>query len=117
ARGAKNWLTPASTSCRIAFCLISKAGRSKTSSRIDRIGGLSMAILSTDRLARPAIGPADGVAARPWVTGSRDLAVAYRVIRAEIDGLESLTGALDGTFETAVEACAAATGRIIVTGV
>src|SRR5260370_32251787 len=45
-----------------------------------------------------------------------DLAVARRVIRAEIAGLESLAAALDEAFQTAVEACAAAARRIIVTG-
>jgi ribonuclease D len=34
------WPAPASNSCRIAFCLISRAGRSKTSSHISRaVGG------------------------------------------------------------------------------
>ena len=46
-----------------------------------------------------------------------DLAVARRVIRAEIGGLESLAAALGGTFAAAVDFCAAARGRIIVTGV
>src|SRR5256886_15827517 len=50
------------------------------------------------------------------VAGSADLAVARRVIRAEISGLESLAEALDGAFEAAVDACAAARGRIVVTG-
>ena len=47
---------------------------------------------------------------------SADLAVARRVIRAEISGLESLAEALDGAFEAAVDACAAVRGRIVVTG-
>jgi len=46
-----------------------------------------------------------------------DLAVARRVIRAEIRGLETLTETLDGAFQTAVDVCAAVRGRIIVTGV
>lgn len=46
-----------------------------------------------------------------------DLAVARRVIRSEIGGLESLAEALDSTFKTAVDACAAARGRIVVTGI
>jgi arabinose-5-phosphate isomerase len=46
-----------------------------------------------------------------------DLAVARRVIRAEIGGLESLARALDGGFAAAVDLCAAVRGRIIVTGV
>jgi arabinose-5-phosphate isomerase len=49
-------------------------------------------------------------------TGTADLAVARRVIRAEIAGLESLAEALDGAFEAAVDTCAAARGRIVVTG-
>jgi arabinose-5-phosphate isomerase len=50
-------------------------------------------------------------------SGPSDLAVARRVIRAEICGLESLAKALDGAFQQAVNACAAVRGRIIVTGV
>lgn len=46
-----------------------------------------------------------------------DLAVARRVIRAEIGGLESLAGALDEAFAVAVDLGAAARGRIIVSGV
>ena len=49
-------------------------------------------------------------------TESADLAVARRVIRAEIAGLESLAETLDGAFEAAVDICAAARGRIVVTG-
>ena len=49
-------------------------------------------------------------------TGTADLAVARRVIRAEIAGLESLAEALDGAFEAAVDTCAAARGRLVVTG-
>lgn len=45
-----------------------------------------------------------------------DLAVARRVIRAEIGGLESLASALDSEFVRAADLCAAAKGRIIVTG-
>jgi arabinose-5-phosphate isomerase len=50
------------------------------------------------------------------VEESADLAVARHVIRAEICGLESLAAALDDGFEAAVDACAAARGRIVVTG-
>jgi arabinose-5-phosphate isomerase len=46
-----------------------------------------------------------------------DLAVARRVIRAEIGGLESLAAALDEEFARAADLCAAAKGRIIVTGI
>jgi arabinose-5-phosphate isomerase len=62
-------------------------------------------------------------AAQETVVGARmsnsklDLDVARRVIRAEIDGLKRLAGALDGAFAFAVAACAAVRGRIIVTGV
>ena len=49
--------------------------------------------------------------------GDTDLVVARRVIRAEICGLESLAETLDGAFQTAVDACAAVRGRIIVTGI
>jgi arabinose-5-phosphate isomerase len=47
----------------------------------------------------------------------RDLAVARRVIRAEIDGLEQLARGLDGSFGMALDLCAAARGRLIVTGI
>ncbi|MGE5270700.1 MAG: KpsF/GutQ family sugar-phosphate isomerase [Thiohalocapsa sp.] len=47
----------------------------------------------------------------------RDLAVARRVVRAEIEGLEQLAGALDAGFAAALDLCAAAVGRLIVTGV
>jgi len=46
-----------------------------------------------------------------------DLAVARRVIRAGIEGLESLAQALDSAFQAALNVCATARGRIIVTGV
>src|SRR5689334_25141634 len=52
----------------------------------------------------------------PRSSASADLAVARRVIRAEIVGLESLAEALDEAFEAAVDACDAAHGRIVVTG-
>jgi arabinose-5-phosphate isomerase len=68
--------------------------------------------------ARAAPGPAG-----PPAAGNRarraaaDLAVADRVIRAEIAGLEALAGALDPAFAAAVDLCTATRGRIIVTGV
>ena len=46
-----------------------------------------------------------------------DLEVARRVLRAEITGLEKLSAALGETFAMAVDFCAAARGRIIVTGI
>jgi len=49
--------------------------------------------------------------------GETDLDVARRVIRAEIDGLEALSGALSARFEDAVGTCVAVQGRIIVTGI
>ncbi len=47
----------------------------------------------------------------------RDLAVARRVIRAEIEGLEQLSQTLDSAFGVALDLCAAARGRLIVTGI
>ncbi|HVC56619.1 MAG TPA: KpsF/GutQ family sugar-phosphate isomerase [Stellaceae bacterium] len=47
----------------------------------------------------------------------RDLGVARRVIRAEIDGLEQLSHALDSDFGLALDLCAAVRGRLIVTGI
>jgi arabinose-5-phosphate isomerase len=45
-----------------------------------------------------------------------DLMVARRVIRAEIDGLDRLDRALDGTFTAALDVCTAVKGRLVVTG-
>jgi arabinose-5-phosphate isomerase len=42
--------------------------------------------------------------------------VARRVLRAEIEGLRALEGALDGGFAAAVDRLAAVHGRVIVTG-
>lgn len=47
----------------------------------------------------------------------RDLAVARRVIGAEITGLQQLSQALDAGFGAALDLCAAAKGRLIVTGI
>ena len=67
--------------------------------------------------AAPATGVVDGPAEQNMSGGKADLAVARRVIRAEIRGLENLADGLDGSFRKAVDACAAALGRIIVTGI
>jgi arabinose-5-phosphate isomerase len=47
----------------------------------------------------------------------RDLAVARRVLSAEIEGLEQLSRNLDAGFGVALDLCAAARGRLIVTGI
>jgi arabinose-5-phosphate isomerase len=49
--------------------------------------------------------------------GRDDLAVARAAVRAEIAGLERLAAGLDEQFCAAVDRCAAAAGRIVVTGV
>jgi arabinose-5-phosphate isomerase len=48
---------------------------------------------------------------------SRDVLVARRVLRAEIEGLEQLVRTLDGGFGRALDLCAAVRGRVIVTGI
>jgi arabinose-5-phosphate isomerase len=48
---------------------------------------------------------------------THDLVVARRVIGAEIEGLRQLAQALDGAFGAALDLCADATGRVIVTGI
>jgi arabinose-5-phosphate isomerase len=48
---------------------------------------------------------------------ARDLDVGKRVLRAEIAGLERLARDLDGAFGRALDLCAAARGRLIVTGI
>ena len=60
---------------------------------------------------------ADMAAADRGYCATADLAVARRVIRAEICGLERLANTLDAAFRTAVDTCAGVRGRIIVTGV
>jgi arabinose-5-phosphate isomerase len=47
---------------------------------------------------------------------AKDIDVARRVLRTEIAGLEALAGGLDDGFARAVDLLAAATGRVIVTG-
>jgi arabinose-5-phosphate isomerase len=62
---------------------------------------------------------------RPWgasagsaaSAAARDLAVARRVIRAEIAGLEQLCQTLTDSFGVALDLCAAARGRLIVSGI
>jgi arabinose-5-phosphate isomerase len=66
---------------------------------------------------RPAAAMIDQAKARRQSSGNADLAVARRVIQAEIGGLERLAETLDDAFQTAVDVCAAARGRIVVTGI
>jgi arabinose-5-phosphate isomerase len=66
---------------------------------------------------RAADAAAVSLTASPHRTSEADLAVARRVIRAEIAGLEALISALDVAFAAAVDLCAVVRGRIIVTGV
>ena len=47
---------------------------------------------------------------------AKDIAVARRVLRTEIAGLEALAGGLDDAFTRAVDLLAAVSGRVIVTG-
>src|ERR1700691_5303520 len=47
---------------------------------------------------------------------AKDIAVARRVLRTEIAGLEALAGGLDDSFTRAVDLLAAVSGRVIVTG-
>jgi arabinose-5-phosphate isomerase len=67
----------------------------------------------------PATAAAYGEAAEAATNSAaaNDLAVARRVIRAEIRGLETLAAALGGSFAAAVDCCAAVRGRLIVTGI
>lgn len=48
---------------------------------------------------------------------SHDIAVARRVLRAEIAGLEQLAQTLDGAFGVVLDVCGAVKGRLIVTGI
>jgi arabinose-5-phosphate isomerase len=60
---------------------------------------------------------AAAVSIRQETALAHDLAVARRVIRAEIDGLSQLAETLDGAFGAALDLCAGAAGRLIVTGI
>jgi len=71
--------------------------------------------MPVDRSSVAAVGQVEALGRRS--SGETDLDVARRVIRAEIDGLEDLSEALDARFEDAVGACVAVQGRIIVTGI
>jgi arabinose-5-phosphate isomerase len=66
---------------------------------------------------RAADAVAVSLTASPHRASEAHLAVARRVIRAEIAGLEALISALDVAFSAAVDLCAVVRGRIIVTGV
>src|SRR5215469_874845 len=129
AKDARGWRVRASSSCRTAFGLISKAGRSKTSSptsassrgggRADLAKRTAPAVAMSDSRVIERQNSAVASLAGTTYTGEAesDLAVARRVIRAEICGLETLAESLDGAFQTAVDICAAARGRIILTGI
>src|SRR5204863_27625 len=102
ARGAASWRVPASISCRHAHCLILRAGRSKTSSRISAnfaggrvLGDNAVAVSTKHGLTSIAGG-------RPESGLARDIAVARRVIRADIDGLEQLAQTLESSFGDAL---------------
>ncbi len=68
-----------------------------------------------------AIAAGDGLTAFAAVPRAsrlmQDIAVARRVIRAEINGLEQLAETLNGAFGLALDMCAAVRGRLIVTGI
>ena len=74
-------------------------------------------VLSSLASDPPSAAPPPSTARRDATALGRDLAVARRVIRAEIEGLEQLARALDGAFGLALDLCAAAHGRLIVTGI
>jgi len=61
--------------------------------------------------------PPGAGAAVPAPPQDRDIAVARRVILAEMKGLACLAEALDCAFSKAVDLCARVDGRIVVTGV
>jgi arabinose-5-phosphate isomerase len=73
------------------------------------LGESSAAVSAEARFVGMPVGEATGL--------NCDLAVARRVIRAEIEGLDQLARTLDGAFGLALDLCAAARGRLIVTGI
>jgi arabinose-5-phosphate isomerase len=69
--------------------------------------------------SRAAIGPKTGddrPVGAPSAASDADIDAARRVLRTEIAGLEALLNDLDGRFSAAVGLLAAASGRVIVTG-
>jgi arabinose-5-phosphate isomerase len=64
----------------------------------------------------PSSAQSEGANPSNRVESPCDLAVARAAIRAEIGGLERLAAGLDDAFAAAVDVCATATGRVIVTG-
>ncbi len=80
------------------------------SNRMGRPVAMNDVLAAAEAEVAQPVGP--GIAA-----GATDVAVARRVIRAEISGLESLAETLDDGFAAAVALCAAVRGRIVVTGV
>ena len=72
---------------------------------------------AADRLMKDRAPPRGGVGSDGAGALARDLDVGRRVLRAEIAGLERLARALDGAFGRALDLCAAARGRLIVTGI
>ena len=54
---------------------------------------------------------------RPMAKDDLDIAVARRVLKTEIAGLEALAAGLDEAFAAAIEKLASVKGRIIVTGI
>ena len=74
--------------------------------------------MAQQAIAEPLASGSDSRDGREQASGlGRDLAVARRVIRAEIEGLEQLAHVLDATLGAALDLCARAKGRLIVTGI
>jgi arabinose-5-phosphate isomerase len=74
------------------------------------LGNNAVSVSTADRPGVAAAGRRDS-------SLDRDIGVARRVIRAEIDGLEQLARVLDVAFGRALDVCAATRGRLIVTGI
>src|SRR5437660_6397808 len=127
-RTTSSWLGLASISCQIVRCLTSRAGPSKTFSRIDDEPAGAPRSGSSDRdQGDGALGDrVIAISAHEALTGlgrlgevpplPQDITVGRRVIRAEIEGLEQLAQTLDGSFGLALDICAAVRGRLIVPG-
>jgi arabinose-5-phosphate isomerase len=79
-----------------------------------RLGNTTRGFRMNDTLASRS---AEAVGDPPLSGLAHDLAVARRVLRAEIVGLEQLMLTLDAAFGAALDLCAAVQGRLIVTGI
>src|SRR5260221_13564473 len=115
ARRAASWRVPALISCRHAHCLILRAGRSKTSSRISVYSPGGRVLGDSEIAVSTGTGLTSFASDRQGTSLARDIAVGRRVINAEIQGLEQLGRTLDNGFAGVFDFSAPLQRGLIVT--